>query len=187
MKYVFGSAKKNKLLKFFDLHESVYTGSKEFLEFFAVSVLAFVVPIALGHQQLIVGTTVNALLIYGAIRFNAKKIIPLILLPSVSVLLGGFMFGSITNAILYLLPFIWLGNTAIVLGIKHFSLNKKMVYTKSLVFSVIAKVTLIAGGASALIFFGLVPNALLVPMSALQLVTALAGGTIAFFGLKLFR
>ncbi len=150
--------------------------------FAMVLIAGFLIPLALHStsfpNQLLVGTIVNALLAIGALNFQFKKNIPIIIFPAIAALISSFVFGSFTVFLVFLIPFIWIGNTAYVLTIKFFKL-KKINYSKAFLASAAIKASIIGLGAFLLFSFGLIPQALLIPMSLIQLTTALSGGAIA--------
>jgi hypothetical protein len=83
-----------------------------------------------------------------------------------------------------MLPFIWLGNAALVLCVKRFAVFEKKNFALANAAGIAAKVALIFGAAYALYSLRLVPAIFLTAMGALQLVTALAGAALAFGFLK---
>ena len=90
------------------------------------SALCFAVPFLIGHPQLFVGSVVNAALVFAALHFKKYQILPIIILPSLAVATRGLVFGPFTIFLVYLIPFIWLGNMALVWGIKYFSFQRKL-------------------------------------------------------------
>jgi len=137
-------------------------------------------------QQLIVGTIVNALLIKASINHQAKKVIFLCALPSISVLLSGFIFGSLTPQVLWMLPFIWLGNFVIVLATRKLFVEKKRNFFASTLAGATAKTALLFTAAFALLQFSLVPAAFLLAFGIMQFITAESGAVIVWIhkGLK---
>ncbi len=97
------------------------------------------------NRQLIIGTIVNAVLFACALKINdPKKIIALSVLPSLSSMTTGILFSGLTLYSKVMLPFIWLGNLALILGVKYLS-NKIKFIPASLV-SIVVKVGIIFGG-----------------------------------------
>ncbi len=79
-------------IRTFDTTEAV-----EFWEFVALALLAVLVPFLLRGLQLLVGSTVNFMLVLFAVNVRGwKKITPLIVLPILSALAGGYLFGPFT-------------------------------------------------------------------------------------------
>lgn len=151
----------------------------EIVEYVAVSILAIAIPLFLQGPQLLVGSVVNAALIMGAINVKGfKKLVPLIILPSIAALMGGLLFAEITPALFYMLPFIWLGNASLVYNIKNRHIKKKNKYLATLGFAATNKTLIIGGGALVLTLLGVVPAKFLILMGVFQLITALIGGLL---------
>jgi hypothetical protein len=97
------------------------------------------------NRQMIIGTIVNATLIACALKIkDPKKIVALSVLPSISSMTTGILFNGLTLYSKVMLPFIWIGNLALILGIK-FLLNKTSLIPAS-VASIVVKVGIIYGG-----------------------------------------
>lgn len=147
------------------------------------SLLAFFIPFVLGHPQWMVGIIVNASLILGANYLRGYKLLPVILLPSLGVLTAGLIFGSYTVFLLYLIPFIWIGNALYAYSYKHLQFVKM-----NKIFSVIGasglKTTFLFLSALLLVTLGVIPAMFLTAMGVLQLVTALVGGVVAVVIIK---
>lgn len=147
--------------------------------------LIFFIPLLVGHlktmpTQIFVGSAVNFFLALAAFRMQGKKIIPLILLPAIAAYLTGLVFGPSTVFLLYLIPFIWIGNASYVFGIKflkrrlnRFSSSAAMLLSSGL------KSAFLFTSAFALVYFSVIPEMFLLPMGLLQLVTAVIGGSFA--------
>ncbi|PIU21346.1 MAG: hypothetical protein COT15_02920 [Candidatus Diapherotrites archaeon CG08_land_8_20_14_0_20_34_12] len=170
--------------EFFDFRKiislQVLKNSFGLFELLFYAMLGFFTPIILGHNQILTGAIVNTMLVLSAMYIKNYRIIPLALMPSLGVLAAGLMFGNLTIFLIYLIPFIWIGNFLIIYGMKYFYLNKHANYWKSSVISSIMKSAFIGLATFALVLANIVPAALLMPMSGLQLVTALIGCSIAF-------
>lgn len=162
------------------------TNSLAVLVFTGLSVLSLILPFSLGHLQWLVGTIVNACLFLAAIFLPKKFFAPLIVLPSLGVLGRGIIFGPFTSFLIYFLPFIWLGNLTLILVFK--ALYKKSSDFKYFLFMFCAasvKYLFLSVIASLYFKFHLVPAIFLQTMGAIQLLTALAGGLIAFAVLEI--
>ena len=131
-------------------------------------------------QQLIVGTIVNALLIKASIDYKLKKVIFLCLLPSISVLAGGLIFGSLTPQLLWMLPFIWLGNFVIVLATRKLFVERKRNFFASTLAGATAKTPILFTAAFALLQFSLVPTVFLLAFGVMQFATAESGAVIVW-------
>ena len=155
---------------------------QENIEVFAYSAIAFIIPIILGHEQLIVGSVVNAALVLAALNLRGFKLLPVILFPSLGALVAGVLFGGLTNALVYMVPMIWLGNAIFVLGIKELFVSRKKNYGLVLGVSALGKSALLFGAALVLVNLGLAPALFLTAMGVFQLITAVIGGV---FGLAI--
>ncbi len=172
-----------------DKYEKSFVLRDEFLvrikwiESVGYGLLCFFLPFVLSHssQQLLLGSIVNSAIILAAIRLNWKQSMPAILLPSLGVLAAGVLFGSLTQFLLFLVPFIWIGNALLAFSFKHFS---KKNYAFKAVFGAAVKSVFLGVSVLALVSFSLVPSALLLPMSLMQFLTALLGSVIAFASIK---
>lgn len=152
---------------------------QEYVEMALYSVIAFSLPFVLGHEQLLVGSVVNCALVLAALNLRGMRLLPVIILPSIGAYLAGLIFGVASSALLYMIPFIWLGNAVLVLGIKYFVLDKKTNRVAALGIGATAKAAILFLAAFALLSFQLVPAAFLTAMGIFQLATALTGGAAA--------
>lgn len=137
------------------------------------------------HSQIIVGSIVNTALIVTAINVKGwKKIVGIITLPSISTILGGYVFKTASVYMAYMIPAIWLGNFAIVYLYKLLLLNKKLNYFVTGIIAIIAKVAIIFGGFSLLNMLGIFPEKLVqnlqVAMGTTQGITATIGMIISY-------
>lgn len=137
------------------------------------------------HSQIIVGSIVNTALIVTAINVKGwKKIIGIITLPSISTILGGYVFKTASVYMVYMIPAIWIGNFAIVYLYKLLLLNKKVNYFVTGIIAIIAKVAIIFAGFSLLNAFGIFPQKLIqnlqTAMSTTQGITATIGMVISY-------
>ena len=123
-----------------------------------VSILSFIIPLFLGelirlifkdgslitsNVGIIIGTIVNSLLIVSALNFKGiKKIIPVIVLPSIALFISGVLFGS-NYEIKFMIPGIWLGNYIFVYVFKRLMTEKKFNYFLTGLVAVIAKTLVI--------------------------------------------
>jgi hypothetical protein len=143
--------------------------------------IGFFLPFVLGHPQILVGIVVNAMLIVGATYLKGHKLLPLILLPSLGVLTAGVLFGTYTVFLLYLIPFIWIGNAIYVYTYKHFNIAKYKLKNNVLGIGIasLLKAGFLFGATFLLVQFAIVPSIFLTAMGVLQLTTALIGGIVA--------
>ena len=136
------------------------------------------------NSQLIVGSIVNAALIVTAINLKGWKILGVVTMPSISTIFSGYVFGTSSTYLTWMIPAIWIGNFILVFSFKYFMLNKNMNYFLAAVIGIILKVLVIAGGFQILNAFGIFPEKLILnlqtAMSLTQLITACIGTIIAF-------
>ena len=161
----------------------------ENLGVYTLAIAVFFLPIIFGHantfpNQIFVGTLVNTLLAVSALHLTFKKALPIMLLPVVGALASGFIFGSFSMFLVYLAPFIWLGNASYVFLIKKLKVINNASYALSVFASSLVKASVIFSFTFALVSFSIVPEIFLVPMGILQFGTALLGGLIASITLK---
>ena len=80
------------------------------------------------NSQLIVGTIVNMALVTTAINLKGwAKILGVVTMPSISTILSGYVFGTASTYMVYMIPAIWVGNFALVYAYKFIMLEKNMV------------------------------------------------------------
>ncbi|MCK5107478.1 MAG: hypothetical protein KAQ83_02015 [Nanoarchaeota archaeon] len=154
---------------------------KENIELVVYSTICFFLPLFLGHPQFLVGTIVNTSLVLAALRLKTKQLLPVIIMPALGVLSRGLLFGPFTIYLLYMIPFIWIGNTLLVYFVRK--INKKFV---SLPVAAITKSAFLFSAAFVLVKLSIIPVIFLAAMGPVQLLTALSGGTLALIGNKLF-
>jgi len=152
----------------------------EFAEFLFLGFLAFLIPFLVGHPQILVGVLVNAFLVVASLNLDAKKVMGLALLPSLGAIARGMLFGPFTFALVFMVPFIWMGNIVLVLAMKYLFGEKKVNYFLSLGAGALLKAGLLFSSAYLLLQFSLVPALFLEAMGIVQLLTALGGGIVAF-------
>lgn len=169
--------------------------------------VAFLVPTFLGklltlifgaesviatNSQLVIGSIVNAALVITATNIKGiAKIIGIVTMPSISAILGGYVFHTASVYAIYMVPAIWVGNFALVYAYKFIMLGKKKNYFLAGLVGIVAKVAIIFGCFSILKAFSLFPEkiatALQAQMGLTQAITATIGVVIAFGIMKLFQ
>ena len=147
--------------------------------------LLFLTPIFLTHQ-LVAGTIVNALLIHAGLNFSLKRFLPLCILPSIGVILSGFLFGNLTSALLFVLPFIWVSNFLIVFLTKKLFIEKNNNYFLSTTIASMTKTIFLFISVSILFLLGFVPIVFLTAFGLFQFITAESGAILIGF-LKLTK
>ena len=164
--------------QFSELHYNKLVQVSQNLRIFIYFPIAFLIPFLVGHPQMLVGTIVNAMLIVSALELDTKKTLPIIFAPSLGVLARGLIFGPFTPFLAMMIPFIWIGNALLVLGIKF--LNKKTNYWISLGLAAGAKAGFLFSVALTLVSLSILPAMFLVAMGWMQLLTVISGGIVAF-------
>ncbi|MEM0437713.1 MAG: hypothetical protein QXU54_00250 [Candidatus Micrarchaeia archaeon] len=152
----------------------------EALELFGFSLLLLTLPFIIPGPQFITGTLVNAILILSALHLRGAQLMPIIMLPSIAVYVTGYIFGSASPALIYIIPAIWLGNSVLVFGMKYLHVHKGWGYARALLVSAAAKAAILFASAYALFTGNLIPQAILSAMGVIQLATALMGGALAY-------
>lgn len=142
------------------------------------------------NSQIIIGTIVNIALVTAAINLKGwKKIIGVVTMPSIATILGGYVFGTASVYMVYMIPAIWLGNFALIYAYKLIMLNKNKNYFLAGVIGVIVKVSIIYASFNLLNLFGIFPEKLVqnlqTAMGMTQLITATLGVLITFVIYKL--
>jgi hypothetical protein len=164
-------------------YEGIYNikNIEENIQTVLLSCIGFFLPFIIGHPQILIGVIVNAMLIIGATYLKGHKMLPLILLPSLGVLTAGIIFGSYTVYLLYLVPFIWLGNSVYVYVYKFFNVESHGLKNNVIGIGIasLLKAGLLFGITFVLVRFAIVPSIFLTAMGLLQLTTALIGGVVA--------
>ncbi len=144
---------------------------------FSYGLVLFLIPMFPLHQ-LIIGTIVNALLIKSAITMKTKNVFLLALIPSIAVATGGVLFGGLTSAMVYMIPFIWAGNAVLMLFMRKMFMQKKKNYLLSSLAGATTKTALLFAVAFVLLAYSFVPVLFLTAFGILQFVTAIAGAII---------
>jgi hypothetical protein len=152
---------------------------QENIELVLYSLICFFAPFLIGHPQIVVGVLVNAALILAALNLKDFKLLPMIMIPSLAVLSRGMIFGPFTIFLVYMIPFIWIGNAILVWSFKKFNLGLKINRWITLVIGSILKTAFLFGCAFVFFKLGILPVLFLTTMGLLQLYTAILGGILA--------
>jgi len=123
MKYLYNTA---------NLQDYSLNNIHQYFEMTIYTLFSFMLPIILSHPQIVVGIAVNAMLVLGALNLKGYKLIPVIIAPSLGALSGALLFGPFTKFLLYLAPFIWIGNAILVFSFKIFHLKMQKNYWMTL-------------------------------------------------------
>lgn len=137
------------------------------------------------NSQIIIGSIVNTALIITAINLKGwKKIIGVVTMPSIATILGGYVFGTASVFMVYMIPAIWVGNFALIYTYKLLMLSKNKNYFLAGIMGILIKVAIIFASFSVLNLFGIFPekmvSSLQNAMGLTQLITATIGMFIAF-------
>ncbi len=177
----------------------------EIIQTIIIALIAFLVPTFLAqliksifgaesvitnNSQIIVGSTVNTLLVISALNLKGKsKIIPIVTMPSVSTILSGYVFKSASVYMVYMIPAIWLGNFALIASIKYIMIKKEKNYFIASIVGIVLKVLIIFGFFMILKYLNIFPEKLITnlqkAMSVTQLITATIGCLVGFILYKI--
>ena len=142
------------------------------------------------NSQLIVGTIVNAALVVSAINLKGwAKILGVVTMPSISTILSGYVFGTASVYMVYMIPAIWIGNFALIYPYKFLMLGKNKHYFLAGIVGIIVKVAIIFALFNLINLFGIFPEKfvdnLRNAMGMTQFITATLGVIAAFVIYKL--
>lgn len=142
------------------------------------------------NSQLIVGTIVNAALVVSAINLKGwAKILGVVTMPSISTILSGYVFGTASVYMVYMIPAIWIGNFALIYSYKFLMLGKNKHYFLAGIVGIIVKVAIIFALFNLINLFGVFPEKfvdnLRNAMGMTQFITATLGVIAAFVIYKL--
>ena len=142
------------------------------------------------NSQLIVGSIVNAALVVSAINLKGwAKILGVVTMPSISTILSGYVFGTASVYMVYMIPAIWIGNFALIYSYKFLMLGKNKHYFLAGIVGIIVKVAIIFALFNLINLFGVFPEKLVTTLSTAmgmtQLITATLGVILAFIIYKI--
>ena len=182
-----------------------FSKSIDIIQTILIYLIALLVPTFLGEllknvfpatsivvtkSQLIIGSMVNISLIISALNVKGwKKIIGIITMPSISTILGGYVFKTASVFMVYMIPAIWVGNFALVYAYKKILVQKNKNYFIAGIVGIVIKVAIIFGAFGILNLMGIFPQKLVTnlqtAMGMTQGITATVGMIIAFVIYKL--
>ncbi|MFH2028318.1 MAG: hypothetical protein ABIJ08_04230 [Nanoarchaeota archaeon] len=168
------------LNKVINLNEYKLEHKQELFEITIYTIVSFFLPFFIGHPQIVVGVLVNSLLISSALNIKGYKLLPIIIAPALGALSRGMLFGPFTIFLLYMIPFIWIGNAILIYSFKWLNLDKRLNYWITLVIGSILKSAFLFAIAFILISLKILPTVFLTTMGIFQLYTAILGGILAF-------
>lgn len=175
-----------------------FSKEMDVLQTVLIYLVAFLVPTFLGkilvslfgsasvvatNSQIIIGSIVNTALILTALNLKGNaKILGVVAMPSVSTILGGYVFHTASVFMVYMIPAIWLGNYALVYLFKLLLIAKKKNYFFTSICAIVTKVAIIFACFSILkyanVFSEKIVANLQTAMSLTQLITASIGAFI---------
>ncbi len=138
----------------------------------------FLIPLVLDGPQIIVGSIVNfALAMLASHKLRARVLVLACILPSLSAIANGIMFGPLTMTIIPMVPFIWAGNAVLVKcirpGVPRDAPAK--VAVAWIATGIAVKFLVVSSGASILVISGVLPAIMLPPFSIVQAITTTIG------------
>ena len=170
----------NYINKIANLQDYILSNTHQYFEMILYSVVCYALPLLIGHSQIVVGIIVNALLITSALNLKEYKLLPVIIVPALGALSRGILFGPFTIFLIYLIPFIWIGNAILVFAFKWLKLHLKQNYWLTLILGSAAKAGFLFAIAFILFKLNIIPVIFLTAMGTLQLTTAIFGGIAAY-------
>jgi len=166
--------------KVINLQDYILSNANQYFEMVVYTVVCFFIPLFIGHPQIFVGIMVNTLLIASALNVKGYKLLPVIIAPALGALTRGVLFGPFTIFLIYMIPFIWVGNTILVFSFKFFKLRLKRNYWITLILGALFKAGFLFSTAWILYSLGVIPVMFLTAMGIMQLTTAIFGGIAAY-------
>jgi hypothetical protein len=137
------------------------------------------------NSQYIIGSIVNTALVVSALNLKGRiKNFGVITMPSIATILGGYVFGTSSTLLVWMIPAIWIGNFAYVYAFKKIKVCMKKNYFLAGIVGIAVKVAVIFGVFSLLNLYGIFPPKMVgnlqMAMGLTQLVTATIGMLIGF-------
>jgi len=172
--------------KVINRQDYAFSYKMEIFEIMMYTIVSFFLPLMIGHPQIIVGVVVNALLISSALNIRGYKLLPVIIAPAFGAFSRGILFGPFTIFLVYMIPFIWIGNAILVYVFKELNLHKKINRWITLLAGSILKAAFLFSVAFTFVKAGILPALFLTTMGFFQLYTAILGGIMAL-GLQSVR
>ena len=141
--------------------------------------------VIVSNSQYIIGSIVNTALVVSALNLKGRiKNFGVITMPSIATILGGYVFGTSSTLLVWMIPAIWIGNFAYVYAFKKIKVCMKKNYFLAGIVGIAVKVAVIFGVFSLLNLYGIFPPKMVgnlqMAMGLTQLVTATIGMLIGF-------
>src|SRR3989344_8136799 len=154
--------------KFLKINEYQYKNVVENIEMSVYTLVSFLLPVFIGHPQIIVGIAVNAILIMAALNLKGYKVLPVIIAPALGALMRGILFGPFTIYLVYLIPFIWIGNAILVFSFRWLKVRMNKNYFLTLIVGAVTKSGFLFLIAFLLFRLEIIPAIFLTSMGDLQ-------------------
>jgi len=168
------------LYRLANLQDYVLGSSYQYLEMILYTAVCFFIPLFVGHPQILVGIIINTMLVASALNTKGYKLLPVIIAPSLGAFSRGILFGPFTIYLIYMIPFIWLGNTILIFSFKWLKLKLKKNYWLTLIIGSALKSGFLFLAAFTLYSLNIIPVMFLTAMGIIQLITAVSGGIAAY-------
>ncbi len=141
--------------------------------------------VIVSNSQYIIGSIVNTALVVSALNLKGRiKNFGVITMPSIATILGGYVFGTSSTLLVWMIPAIWIGNFAYLYAFKKIKVCMKKNYFLAGIVGIAVKVAVIFGVFSLLNLYGIFPPKIVgnlqMAMGLTQLVTATIGMLIGF-------
>ena len=141
--------------------------------------------VIVSNSQYIIGSIVNTALVISALNLKGRvRNFGIITMPSIATILGGYVFGTSSTLLVWMIPAIWLGNFALVYAFKKIKVDMNKNYFLAGIVGIAVKTLIIFGVFNILNLYGIFPEKMVanlqMAMGLTQLVTATIGSLIAF-------
>ena len=141
--------------------------------------------VIVSNSQYIIGSIVNTTLVISALNLKGRvRNFGIITMPSIATILGGYVFGTSSTLLVWMIPAIWLGNFALVYAFKKIKVDMNKNYFLAGIVGIAVKTLIIFGVFNILNLYGIFPEKMVanlqMAMGLTQLVTATIGSLIAF-------
>lgn len=141
--------------------------------------------VIVSNSQYIIGSIVNTALVISALNLKGRvRNFGVITMPSIATILGGYVFGTSSTLLVWMIPAIWLGNFALVYAFKKIKVDMNKNYFLAGVVGIAIKTLIIFAVFNILNLYGIFPEKMVanlqIAMGLTQLITATIGSLIAF-------
>ncbi len=145
--------------------------------------VGFAVPLFISGPQIITGSLVNMLLVLYAVRTRRKHSVIMCAMPSIGAIGNGLLFGTFTPFLFYFLPFIWIAN---LLFVRVIATWKRYGFPICILAASALKSAVLFLVAALFVGLHIVPRIFISGMGIVQLVTAVTGGFMAMWLLRMY-